>query len=324
MMHKNKTSVGFKNPAAFLSAMFENGETVVSTDKIVSCRDADFALARMTTYRLFGLMDLNLFELLPHLDIEVPYEFEGGHFEIAYGVEGSFFLQTEGHGDDVFRSNTLYLSPLSSARGREIFHRGRPLKTISFNAAEAVTDALFRGLGWGELWDDAMNGGYRKKEALRPFTAASPDVANAFLQIAVCNYPDKCKRLFFESKFMEIVSRIMANEVPNEDAFSRAGEFERSQIEKIPGILMERFDSPPSIPELARDLSLNATTMKRGFKKIFGEPIYAHHRNMCLERAAMMLLDTGKSIFEISLDAGYSDCGNFCRAFKKRYRASPS
>jgi AraC-like DNA-binding protein len=63
--------------------------------------------------------------------------------------------------------------------------------------------------------------------------------------------------------------------------------------------------------------------MKRGFKKMFGEPIFTHHRNMRLELAAAMLLDTRQSILEISVNAGYSDCGNFCNAFKKRYGISP-
>jgi hypothetical protein len=40
------------------------------------------------------------------------------------------------------------------------------------------------------------------------------------------------------------------------------------------------------------ELSLNSTTMKKGFKNIFDEPIYAHHRNMCLNLAATLLLET--------------------------------
>jgi AraC-like DNA-binding protein len=127
-------------------------------------------------------------------------------------------------------------------------------------------------------------------------TAAPPDIAGSFNQIAVCNYPDMCKRLFFESKFMEIISEFIANGVPRNGIISDAEEFENSQIEKIPGILMKRLDSPPSIVDLARDLSLNTTTMKCGFKKMFGEPIFTHHRNMRLGQAAATLLDTRKSI----------------------------
>jgi AraC-like DNA-binding protein len=149
-----------------------------------------------------------------------------------------------------------------------------------------------------------------------------PDIAGSFLQIAHCNYPVRSRQFFFESKFMEIMSRIIAHNLPVDAAFEMGG-FDMEQIKKIPGILMNRIDRPPSIPELALELSMNATTMKSGFKKIFGEPIYAHHRNLCLEWGATMLLDTDKSILQIAMDSGYSNGENFCGAFKKRYGVSP-
>jgi AraC-like DNA-binding protein len=87
---------------------------------------------------------------------------------------------------------------------------------------------------------------------------------------------------------------------------------------------MARLDSPPSIFEIARVLSMNTTKLKQGFKKIFGKPIYAYHHSMCLDRATIMLLNTNKSVLEIAIDAGYSGSGNFCNAFKKHYGVSPS
>jgi AraC-like DNA-binding protein len=103
----------------------------------------------------------------------------------------------------------------------------------------------------------------------------------------------------------------------------RIGVYEAEQIKRIPQILMDRIDAPPSITELARELLMNTTTMKQGFKNIFGSPIYAYHRNMCLDLAAAMLLDTKKPVFEIAVDVGYSCSVNFCYAFKKRYGISP-
>jgi AraC-like DNA-binding protein len=306
-----------------MRAMFENGNTVASGGDIVSSRDAGFASAQIATYRLFGLLEMNMFEIMPYADIRVPYEFECDNFEIAYGVEGSFFIHTNSHGNSVFNANGLYLSPAFNVRGEEAYHRDQVFKTISFNASGSIMDAVMDRLGWGRLWHDAADNSLRGKGASSCVAAAPADISASFLQIAACDYPDRCKLPFFESKFMEIISRFIASELSGRDAPPDAGQLEDSRIKKIPGILMERSDSPPSIPELARDLSMNTTTMKRGFKRIFGEPIYEHHRNMRLELAAANLLDTNKSVFEISMDAGYSDCGNFCRAFKKRYGIPP-
>jgi AraC-like DNA-binding protein len=302
-----------------MAIMFGGGDTAASPGKTSSRRDAGFASARITTYRLFGLLELNMFEIMPHTDIEIPFEFSGDVFEIAYALDGSFSICTDSTGEEAFSARDLYLSPGFGARGREIYRGGQLFKTISFNAPPGAEAAILDKLGWGELWDEAVRRGRRKQRGARHIAPAPPDIARSFLQIAACNYPDRCKRLFFESKFMEIVSRLIAGELPH----SGSGEFENSRIRRIPGLLMERSDALPSIPELARELSLNATAMKLGFKRMFGEPIYAHHRGARLELAAGMLLDTDKSIFEISMDAGYSNCGNFCRAFKKRFNASP-
>ncbi|MDR1978366.1 MAG: AraC family transcriptional regulator [Synergistaceae bacterium] len=178
------------------------------------------------------------------------------------------------------------------------------------------------GENGGELWAKALKTRDCANGSRYPVTPTPPEIASAFLQVAHCDYPHRVKRLFFESKFMEILSRITADGLP-ETAYG-ADAFEAERIKTIPGILMERIDTPPSIAELAHELSLNSTTMKRGFKNIFGEPIYAHHRNMCLKRAATMLLETDKPVFEIAVDAGYSGSGNFCNAFKNRYGVSPT
>jgi AraC-like DNA-binding protein len=147
---------------------------------------------------------------------------------------------------------------------------------------------------------------------------------SAFFQISGCDYPPGIKKLFLENKIAEILLRMTAHGLSAGESRSRPDEFETERIKRIPGMLMERIDSPPTIRELARELSLNSTAMKRGFTKIFGSPIYAHHRNLCLEQAARTLLDTRKAVAEIAVESGYSCSASFCSAFKKRYRLSPN
>jgi AraC-like DNA-binding protein len=198
-----------------------------------------------------------------------------------------------------------------------LFRKDQPSESISFHATKKVLTELL-----GDFGDNCRMNVF-KRDNSRNDTFSPPDVANAFLQIITCNYPSPIKRLFFEGKFLEIIARIMANRMPPGKT-SALGKFETEQIGKIPGILMQRIDNPPSIHELALELSLSATNMKSGFKKIFGVPIYAYYYSMRLEYSATMLLDTDKSVFEIAIDTGYSNNGNFCNAFKKRYGVSPS
>jgi AraC-like DNA-binding protein len=233
-------------------------------------------------------------------------------------------IQDKYHGDSVFDVNKLSVTWMSGMKGDHVLRMNEPFKGISLiSTGKTVNDIL--GESRNELLSEALSNDspYSQKESFLG-VIPPPDIVISFLQIANCRYPSMSRQFFFESKLMEIMSRIIAHNLPVDDGVTDMGEFETEQIKKIPGILMERIDRPPSIPELAHELSLSATTMKSGFKKIFGEPIYAHHRNLCLERGAMMLLDTNKSILQVAIDAGYSNGENFSNAFKKRYGVSPS
>jgi|GEM_PF-3990451 AraC family transcriptional regulator len=55
-----------------------------------------------------------------------------------------------------------------------------------------------------------------------------------------------------------------------------------------------------------------------------GETVADHLRRVRLERAALALRDPGKSVLAIALDAGYQDHSSFTRAFRLRFRCTPS
>jgi AraC-like DNA-binding protein len=220
----------------------------------------------------------------------------------------------------------LYISPPSGSRGRITYFKDRPLRTLSFFAHRADGEVMGDVLGESgrRLWAEAVMAEKGEKRDGYPLTTPPPGAINSLLCAANCNYPHRIRRLFFENTFREVLLRLIAHELPDEGISSGMDRSDVERIKSVPGLLMARLDSPPSIAELARELSMNATKLQSGFKKIFGKSIYACHRDTCLERAAMMLRDTNQSIFEVAADAGYSGSGNFCNAFKKRYGVSPS
>jgi AraC-like DNA-binding protein len=284
---------------------------------------APFADVRMETHRLFGKVELRILEIRPAVDIYIPYECDRSCFSFSYCVDGNMLLQDRYHGDSELKANRLSATSMAGMKGDHVFQMNEPFKGVALISTEEAVRGIVGEPRYG-LLSEALSDGtsYSRKNGFLG-AAPPPDITGSFLQIANCRYPVTSRPFFFESKFMEIMSRIIAHNLPLDDAVTGVGEFETAQIKKIPRILAERVD-PPSIPELARELSLNATAMKSSFKKIFGEPIYARHRSLRLERGAAMLLDTDKSILQIAADAGYSNGENFYNAFKKRYGISPS
>ena len=317
-------SVTFRDHVEFFEAIHETGRPVnVSEadgpeDGLVSL-STPFAEILLETRSLFHDASLNILEIAPRADIIIPYDFGGGALGMDYLADGSYLLD-ESSGRMVL-SGDLFLLPPSGCRGSMVFRGGRPSKTVAFDGPGRILSDLL-GEDGGALWAEALRaGGGSGPRSLR----APQYMAGSFLQMLNCDYPARAKRLFLESKLMEVLSRILARGLPVEENEGNGGDaFELERIRMIPKILMERIDSPPSISELAHELSVNATTLKKGFKDIFGEPIYAHHRNLCLSLAATLLLETDKSVFEIASDVGYSNSGNFGSAFKRRYGVSPA
>jgi AraC-like DNA-binding protein len=287
-------------------------------------RRAPFAGIRSETYPLSSGGRIHLLEIQPVTDIYVPGEFDESHFEVTYCLSGRLAIDDKHYGWRVFQANRLSLTQKLRSSARLIFRGGQPFRGIIFESARETLSSILGDEG-AELWDEATLSGDPGERADMYLGRSAPiDIMSAFFQISGCDYPPGIKKPFLENKIAEILLRMTAHGFPQGESHSRPDEFETERIKRIPGILMERIDSPPTIRELARELSLNSTAMKKGFTEIFGSPIYAHHRNLCLERAARALLDTRKAIAEIAAESGYSGSASFCNAFKKRYRLSPN
>lgn len=311
----------FGDRTAFFNALAEMGEC--ADDGSVTRAVTSFADVSIEKYLLFDCVELNIFEIFPKKSLQVSFEFDDDYVEIEYGISGRFSIFQQGREDVLFKPNGLILSPRSGASGKIIFHSRQSCRNISFHATEGLIKDILGNSGYA-LWDEVMKNSEQpaKRKDWYSGMSAPPDIANNFIQVADCGYPKRVKRLFLESKFREILLRIIAYGHPSEICGDDES-FAADQVKKIPGILMERSDALPTISKLARELSLNTTTMKRQFKKIFGTSIYAHHRNTLMERAAVMLSETKRPVIDIAIDAGYSSGENFCHAFKRYYGISP-
>jgi hypothetical protein len=101
------------------------------------------------------------------------------------------------------------------------YFKDRPVKTISFYVSHTDREVMSAVLGerGKELWETA-EWDKHGRGILYPATPPPPDVVNSFLQIANCNYPHRVRQLFFENAFREILVRLIAHELPCEEAFT--------------------------------------------------------------------------------------------------------
>ncbi|WEK38074.1 MAG: AraC family transcriptional regulator [Candidatus Pseudobacter hemicellulosilyticus] len=98
-----------------------------------------------------------------------------------------------------------------------------------------------------------------------------------------------------------------------------------NRVMQIEGILTKDiFQSPPSIQQLAKMVSISESKLKKDFKIMYGFPIYEYYQQARMQAAQDKLLTGRFSVKEVAMELGYSNLSNFTIAFKKQFGVLPS
>ena len=112
----------------------------------------------------------------------------------------------------------------------------------------------------------------------------------------------------------------------NPEMTQHLSEYQAEQVALIRQIhnqLVSNLDKRFTIEELSRQYLINTTTLKNGFKAIYGTSIAAHAKMHRMEFAARQLLETPASITTIARSVGYDSQSKFTAAFKEIYHVTP-
>lgn len=81
---------------------------------------------------------------------------------------------------------------------------------------------------------------------------------------------------------------------------------------------------PRAVDVMARDACFSRRQFHRLTVQVIGETPGAHQRRLRLDRAACLLLTSRATILEIALETGWESHETFTRAFRARFRVTPS
>lgn len=156
--------------------------------------------------------------------------------------------------------------------------------------------------------------------------AVTPEMRKVINEIRDCRQTGELKRLHTESKILELLMYQLEqlrydNAAAREDIL-KSGDFDR--LEQARTILNERYVSPPTHKELAKEIFLNEFKLRTGFKEYFGVTIYDYITRLRMEKARQLLLEQRMSIYEVSGLSGFKHQANFSKAFKKYFGLLPS
>ncbi|MEM7061660.1 MAG: AraC family transcriptional regulator [Cyanobacteria bacterium P01_B01_bin.77] len=153
-----------------------------------------------------------------------------------------------------------------------------------------------------------------------------PMMANVLQQIIHCPYQGMIKRMYLESKVIELMVLVLDHEITLQRGEAKKSRLKPEQIERIhyaKEILLQDLSTPPSLVELAHRAGLNDFLLKRGFRQVFGKTVFGELRSHRLELAKQQLAEQNTSVTEVARQVGYGSGTAFARSFRREFGISP-
>ncbi|PIG95527.1 AraC family transcriptional regulator [Gloeocapsopsis sp. IPPAS B-1203] len=149
----------------------------------------------------------------------------------------------------------------------------------------------------------------------------------AVQQIWQCPFQGLVKRIYLESKILELIALRLQQDIEGEATRRLNHPIKKDVLEKIyyaKEILEHRLDNPPSVLELAQLVGLNHHQLKQGFRQVLGKTVFGYLYQFRMEQAHLLLYEGKMSVAEVANAVGYEHLGHFAGAFKRKFGINPS
>lgn len=148
----------------------------------------------------------------------------------------------------------------------------------------------------------------------------------ALQQILECPYEKMTKRIFLESKVLELMALLIEQTQQPKSSKTDSHKFNSEDLERLhyaKEILQHSFENPPSLLELAHQVGLNDYKLKLGFRQVFQTTVFGYLQTYRMELAKELLAAKTMSVQQVARKVGYAHAGYFSAAFKRKYGVNP-
>ncbi|MGD1850107.1 MAG: helix-turn-helix transcriptional regulator [Cyanophyceae cyanobacterium] len=154
----------------------------------------------------------------------------------------------------------------------------------------------------------------------------TPPMAIALHQILQCPYQGLTRRVYLESKTLELIALQLHQLNEDQSSLQPSPNLKPEDIARIylaRDILISNLDDPPSLLGLSKQAGINSFKLKQGFRQVFKTTVFGYLHAYRMEEARR-LLELGKfNVTQISQAVGYAHSGKFAAAFKKKFGITP-
>ncbi len=96
------------------------------------------------------------------------------------------------------------------------------------------------------------------------------------------------------------------------------------RLVKIVRAMHENIEDPLPLEDLARNAGYSRRQFERQFKRVLGETPLSYYRNLRLDRARQLIVETDMTVAEVAIACGFSPGSGFASHYKTRFGESPS
>lgn len=137
--------------------------------------------------------------------------------------------------------------------------------------------------------------------------------------------PPSIRRGYIRVKVLELLLVLTGLDLPKDSA--KRASFPAAQIETVKQIhtfLLEHFSEHYTIDELSERFDISPTIMKKCFRGVYGDSVYAYMKKYRLQVAERLLKESRATVGEIALQVGYQNPNKFTSAFCAEYGIPPT
>lgn len=96
------------------------------------------------------------------------------------------------------------------------------------------------------------------------------------------------------------------------------------RVHRARQVLREHLANPPSLASLAQSLGTNQPRLSRDFRKMYGTSVFAFIRELRLQRARDLLMNTSMRVKSVAMEVGYRNTSDLSRGIKEHFGISPT
>ena len=134
---------------------------------------------------------------------------------------------------------------------------------------------------------------------------------------------DMRPRIYRESIVLELLYLLVGLTGANSTATGFLSNRDKERLQAARRIIDTNLTEPPRLTELSRRCGLSEHKLKKGFKALFANTVYAYVAEQRMETARKLLAEGRMNVNEAGWAVGYSNVSHFIAAFRRHFGVNP-